>query len=104
MTQREIKPFKVTEEQIEEYQFTKKQISAYEALKKAQQRCVDSGLTLLSLQTSLIAIPRKFYMNDMTTVNHYEAEKGIEVPSLTGAEVSDSGADDTEYIKDKWIK
>lgn len=101
--QRELKPFKVTKEQIDDYQFTKKQIKAYNALIKATERCKKVGLSLLSQQHDLIAIPSKFYMNQMTDT-HIGVSKRIEVPNLSGAYVSDSGADDTEYIMDKYIK
>lgn len=33
-----------------------------------------------------------------------EQNKNVKCPRLTGARISDSGADDTEYIKDKYIK
>lgn len=104
MAQREIKPFKVTEQQIENYQFTKKQIAAYAALKKAQERCKKSGLSLMVQQFNLVALPTKYYMNDMTTVDFREATKGILVPVLCGVGLSDSGADDSEYMKDTCIK
>jgi len=101
---REIKPFKVSEEAIDEYQFTKKQIKAYEALEKAVKRCKDSGLSLFGKQWNLIAIPSKFHMNDMITNDYKESRKRIIAPTLEGAALSDSGADDTEYIKDEFIK
>lgn len=94
---------KLTREQIEDYQFTKKQVKAYESLKKAVTRCEKSGLSLFGKQWSLIAMPTKFYMNHMTTLEHREATKRIEVPHLSGANLADSGADDTDYIMDKYI-
>ncbi len=100
---RELKTFKVTEEEIDNYQFTKKQISAYNSLKKATERCEKYGLSLLSQQFSLVAIPSKFYMNHMTSTSDVTTKKRIEVPVLSGAKVSDSGADDTEYILDEFI-
>lgn len=106
MGQREAKPFMVTEEQIENYQFTKKQIAAYNSLKKAQERCVKSGLSLFGKQWSLIAYPTKFYKNDMMAQSSENGANSYSIlcPCLSGVSLSDSGADDTEYIKDKYIK
>lgn len=101
--QREIKPFNVTVEQIDDYQFTQKQIKAYEALKKAAKRCQESGLTLLAKQSVLNAYPSKFYLNDMMELAGYKTEKRIDAPALTGCNINDSGADDMEYIMDKYI-
>ncbi len=100
---REYKPVKVTKEQIEDYQFTKKQIAAYNSLKKAVARCYDSGLCLFGKQDSLTALPAKFYNNDMTTVDQYEHKKGVVCPYLREINISDSGADDTDFIKDAYI-
>lgn len=101
---RELKPTMLTREQIEDYQFTKKQIAAYKALEKAVERCEKSGISLFGKQWHLVGLPSKFYMNHMTTLDHWKAIKRIEVPMLSGAKLSDSGADDTDYILDKYIK
>ncbi len=104
MKKREAIPFKVTQKSIEEFQFTQKQKSAYESLKKAQKRCVKEGLSLLAKQDSLIAVPSKFYANDMLDTINKGTLKNILSPKLSGVFISDSSADDDEYFKDKWIK
>ncbi len=102
---REIKPFMVTVEQIKDYTFTKAQVNAYESLKKATERCKKVGLTLLAKNDGINAYPNKFMDNWMNDVGgSYESEKRVEIPHLCGAKISDSGADDPEYIKDKYIK
>ena len=105
MGQREMKPFMVSKGEIEDYQFTKAQIKAYDALIKASKRCEKAGLSLLAKQDSLYAYPTKFYMNNMmTTSGEAPTLKFIKVPKLMGADICDSGADDTEFIPDKYIK
>lgn len=105
MAKREIKPFMVTEEQINNYLFTKAQTTAYRALIKATTMCEKANLTLIAKQDNLFAYPNKFmdnWMND--TGFSVESNKRLKVPLLSGARISDSGADDTEFIKDKYIK
>lgn len=103
--EREIKPFIVTEQQIEDYLFTKAQIKAYEQLKKCIERCKKVGLSLYGKQDGLTAYPSKFMDNWMNDAGgSFESEKRVSIPNLSGAMISDSGADDTEFIKDKYIK
>lgn len=105
MKNREIKPFMVTREQIENYQFTKAQIKAYKALIKSTERCKKLKLTLLAKQDNLMAYPDRFMDNWMNDVGgSYKSKKGLQIPHLSGARISDSGADDTEYILDEYIK
>ncbi len=94
---------KITKEQVDDYQFTKKQIAAYESLKKAVKRCENAGLSLYGRQWSLVAYPQKFTKNHMIS-NHRGISKRVECPSLEGASIDDSGADDTMYILDEFIK
>ena len=102
---REINTFIVTKEYIEYYSFTKKQILAYKQLSKYAEKCSKLGLTLLAKQDSVYAYPSKFFKNWMNDCGgSIESNLRIEIPHLCGVKISDSGADDTEYIKDKFIK
>lgn len=103
--EREYKPFMVSREQIEDYEFTKKQKAAYAALTRAAKRCQDSGLSLLAKQSQIWGIPSKFYMNDMVIVSgEGQSDKHVECPMMNECQINDSGADDGEFIKDKYIK
>jgi hypothetical protein len=104
MEKKSREPFSVTREQIDDYQFTKRQIAAYNALVRATERCKASGLCLLSKQDSLVAVPRDMYMSHMTGTYDHNTDRRVEVPTLTGAYVTDSGADDTQYILDRYVK
>lgn len=103
---REVKPTVHPKEYYENYEFTKAQKAAYNSLDKAIKRCKNNGLSLLAKQFQLIAYPSVFYMNDMTVIiGEYGYDKTqIEAPNLNYARISDSGADDVEYIKDIYIK
>lgn len=93
----------MTREQIEDYEFTEKQLAAYNNLKKAVKLCENSGLSLYGKQWNLVAYPKEFTKNQMIG-NDTGISKQIEYPILEGIPISDSGADDTMYILDKFIE
>lgn len=94
---------KITVDEVEDYTFNEKQQEAYAALKKAIAKCEAAGLYLLGKSDALNAYPKEFKMmvnvrDGITSVSE------IRCPYLSGAKITDCGADDYEFFENKFIE